>query len=177
MRGALKLDFLKLVCLFIVMTVIGCASEEVVQLIPKDYATWVSTVEEPLTYRIPGHTSLYRVIYINEIGTQVSVDATEGGKRYEYPPGTIIAKASHPDSEGKEEPDLTVMIKKPDHPQALSGWIYLSKDAGSDQENIFSAEFCIDCHTNANERHPYGDKNRLNEFRDFVFFPFTKPAE
>ncbi len=30
--------------------------------------------------------------------------------------------------------------------------------------------FCITCHANANEKHPYGDKNPNEEFRDYVYF-------
>ena len=30
--------------------------------------------------------------------------------------------------------------------------------------------FCITCHSNANEKHPYGDGNANEEFRDYVYF-------
>jgi hypothetical protein len=37
--------------------------------------------------------------------------------------------------------------------------------------------FCVTCHANANEKHPYGDRNPREEFRDYVFFvPGGAPA-
>ena len=161
-----------------VFVLAGCAEQEVVKLIPADYATWETTTEEPLTYPIPGHTSQYRVIHINERGTQVLVeDDASGGKRYEYPTGTIIVKANYPEPDGGGEPALTAMVKDPEHPDAQTGWVYVMMAPRSDRERVFTREFCVDCHVNANERHPYGDQNRRREFRDYVFVPYDKPAE
>lgn len=35
---------------------------------------------------------------------------------------------------------------------------------------MFTGNFCVTCHTNANEGHPHFDKNKNLEFRDYVYF-------
>jgi len=47
---------------------------------------------------------------------------------------------------------------------------------GTAKETVITEEFCITCHGNANESHPYGDKNPNNEYRDYLFFPYPPPA-
>ena len=64
------------------------------------------------------------------------------------------------------------MLKRPGHPQARAGWLWIVKDIPSGKETIISEEFCVTCHANANERHPYGDRNPTEDFRDFLFFPY-----
>ena len=71
----------------------------------------------------------------------------------------------------KEPFQLTIMIKDREHPSARGGWIWLVKDTRTGEEKIIDIEFCITCHANANEPHPYGDMNKNAEFRDYVFFP------
>jgi hypothetical protein len=48
------------------------------------------------------------------------------------------------------------------------------RDTASGQEKVIDYEFCYDCHANANEPHPYGDRNPHGEFRDYVFFPYQE---
>jgi hypothetical protein len=63
----------------------------------------------------------------------------------------------------------TVMVKAPDDPRAKGGWIWLVKDLASGKETVFTTNYCVTCHANANEKHPYGDKNPGEEFRDYLF--------
>lgn len=42
----------------------------------------------------------------------------------------------------------------------------------SGDESVITQEFCVTCHSNANEEHSYSDGNVNNDFRDFVFFPY-----
>ena len=37
-------------------------------------------------------------------------------------------------------------------------------------------ELGVDCHANANEKHPYGDRSAGEEHRDYVFYPFFPAA-
>jgi hypothetical protein len=40
-------------------------------------------------------------------------------------------------------------------------------DPAKKSETISDSELCFDCHCNANEPHPCGDKNPWSEFRDY----------
>jgi hypothetical protein len=61
------------------------------------------------------------------------------------------------------------MVKRPDHEQAQGGWVWISRDPESGTETIFDDQFCVNCHSNANESHPYGTGNPAEAFRDYVF--------
>jgi Cytochrome P460 len=151
----------------------GCTGKETaVKLVPTDYSQWKHPVEEMLTYEIPGHTLDARLIYINEIGTGVTAGEVNGQVRYDYPVGTIVLKENYETPESEIPKNITVMIKDPSHPDAKGGWVWIAKNVGTGEETIFDEEFCITCHQNANERHPYGDKNSSREYRDYVFYPW-----
>jgi hypothetical protein len=62
------------------------------------------------------------------------------------------------------------MVKEPGDPRAKCGWLWITKEQGG-EERVFEGNFCVTCHANANERHPYFDGNPREEFRDYVFFP------
>lgn len=166
----------KLLILFLLvyLTAGSCTGKKTEPLVPVDYAGWDSTVLAPLTMMIPGHTGPLRKIYINDVGKKVKIATEDGSKRYDYPEGTIIVKEVFPDAAGEQTPSLTVMIKDPSHPQAWGGWVWIFKNSETGDERIFSDEFCFVCHQNANEQHPYGDKNIEEEFRDYVYFPYTE---
>lgn len=140
---------------------------------PDDYSDWSSTVDGPLLYEIPGHTMDIRKIYINEIGKQLSITENQGEVVHNYPEGTIIIKENYLAEESSRPAELTVMIKAKKDERARGGWIWLVKNVANGEERVFSDEFCFTCHQNANEPHPYGDRNRNGEFRDFVFYPWN----
>ena len=141
----------------------------------EEYRAWHEPTDLPLNYTIPGHGDVYREIYINPIGETVARTTINGRQAYAYPPGTIIVKEMY---DGREKPapeehpkKLTIMIKAPDHPFALNGWLWIDADFPPAQPRVITHRLCVDCHANANETHPYGDMNPQDEFRDFVFFP------
>ncbi len=166
-------------CLIIV--VVSSCTEETKIYVPSDYADWEKTVDNPLTHPIPGHTSRWRVIHINETGTDVLIETVEDEEqRYTYPEGTILVKENY-EGEGEgggELEGITAMIKTPGDPNSVGGWVWVMKDPDTGNERIFSesANFCFICHSNANDRHPYGDRNRSEEFRDYVYYPY-EPSE
>ena len=143
-------------------------------LIPRDYSGWEKTVEEMLTYEIPGHTLDARVIYINDKGTEVAAKDVDGRISYDYPTGTVFLKENYPTQDSQDVDNYTVMIKDPTHPKSRGGWVWVLRIGEDGKERIFEDEFCFTCHQNANERHPYGDKNADREFRDYVFYPWTE---
>lgn len=142
-------------------------------LTPDGYTNWTRLNREELNYPIPGHMSNYRTAYINERGE--NPDITEQGDElsYSFPEGTVIVKEVYHglEIEKDDKPfQLTVMIKDPKNAQARAGWLWVVKDLETDEETVFAHEFCVTCHANANENHPYGDGNPKEEFRDYVFF-------
>ena len=72
---------------------------------------------------------------------------------------------------------LTIMVKAGDHPDAIRGWVWLTKDPATGEETIISQQFCAACHSQANQSHPYGDGNSDNEHRDCVFIPYSSQEE
>jgi hypothetical protein len=150
----------------------SCAKQVRQTLIPPDYASWKKTTNVVLDYPIPGHEDRFRVIYIDERGAGVT-RRSSGNGRVEFPAGTVIAKeiygVSKPGS-ADEPVMLTAMVKAPDDPQASAGWLWLIKDLASGKENVYTGDFCVRCHANANEKHPYGMKNPDGVFSDYVFF-------
>lgn len=142
----------------------GCAEEEK-SFLSDTYADWTRINREELDYPVPGHESNYRIIYMNETGT--------GAGGYPFPAGTVIIKEIFEGldpEEGAAPVMLTAMVKAPDHDAARGGWLWIVKDLSSDNERIIREEFCLTCHDNANEEHPYADGNPSGEFRDYVYF-------
>ena len=155
----------------------GCKKEETARLIvPDNYSNWAITADN-LNYPIPGHEKHFRRVFINPVGEKVTTEKKNGRLFYNYPKGTIIIKEIYPSLKPKPETkpiSLSVMIKDPDNPKSRDGWIWIVKDLKKNTEKIIDYEFCYDCHTNANEPHPYGDGNPNGDFRDDVFFPYKK---
>lgn len=142
-------------------------------LIPDEYTNWTRLNREELNYPIPGHMSNYRIAYINETGENPDITEQEDELSYSFPEGTVIVKEVYHgfEIEKDDEPfQLTVMIKDPKNPQARGGWLWIVEDLETGEETVFTHEFCVTCHANANEKHPYGDGNPKEEFRDYVFF-------
>ena len=148
--------------------------------IPANYTTWNTPTEVVFNYSIPGHESHFRKIYIKSLGEAVRM--TQSGNRTicDFPQGTIIVKEIYEglDLPGEQEVPtlLTVMIKHSEHPESRGGWLWLSQNYATKEMQIIDYEYCVDCHTNANERHPYGDGNVNEEFRDYVYFPPIPPS-
>ena len=167
-----------LISIIFCLAIIGfasCQQKEQPKLTPENYRLWNKTIDTILDYPVPGHKDNCRIMYINTIGEGVQMTEENGRMVYEYPEGTIIVKEIYrglePPQEKEQPVQLTIMIKDSQHPQALSGWVWLVTTPATGEEQIFDYNFCADCHTNANEPHPYGDKNPNADFRDFVFFP------
>lgn len=151
----------------------SCA-EEPIEYLDVDYQTWERTVAEDLTEVVPGHGAGLRRIYINRTGTDATTDS-DGTVR--YPDGTVIVKEVYavPDPRPGEEPlVLTGMVKAPEVSDSRGGWIWVVRNVQSGEETVFAEEYCITCHANANESHPYGDQNASESFRDFVFYPYLR---
>ena len=110
------------------------------------------------------------------IGSQVKTGfsrASEAGGRVAFPDGTVIAKeifAVTSPGPADKPVMITGMVKAPGDPDARSGWLWLTKDLASGKESVYTGDFCVRCHANANEMHPYGSKNPSGAFSDYVFF-------
>jgi len=147
--------------------------KEVLDFVPEDYSSWRRTTEIPLDYPIPGHMDTMRIPRMNEIGWSAAPSPDgEGRSRWGFPEGTVIVKevyANKNPAPGEAPTMLTVMAKQPRDSRALGGWLWITASAGG-EEKLFSGSFCVSCHANANEKHPYFDRNPLEEFRDYVFF-------
>jgi hypothetical protein len=163
--------------LLILFCLFSCAEQKPAQLVPDDYSYWERLTDTELNYPIPGHMDNYRIPYINEIGENVSIKNEGGRIVYDYPEGTIIIKEIYagPEYQDGDKPTaLTVMVKDPDSPLARGGWIWIMKSLDSGKEIINTDGFCVNCHNDANENHPYGQGNPNEDFRDCVFFPYSK---
>jgi len=169
---------MKLFILFLTLIIFylsACAEQKPEALIPEDYSSWKRTTDIELNYPIPGHMDNYRIPYINKIGENVSITEQGGRVVHDYPQGTIILKEIYAGStynEGDVPTALTVMVKDPESPLARGGWIWIMKPLNSGQEIINTDGFCLNCHNDANEDHPYSQGNPNQEFRDYVFFPY-----
>ena len=160
--------------------VAGCQQTPESPLLPDDYQSWVQrapTVE--LDYPVPGHENHYRIMYGNDLSSHFTSTTSSGEGGISYPPGTVIIKEIY---EGLERPaegavpiTLTAMIKRPEDNRNFGGWLWVAQDVASGKETVLDHDYCVKCHSNANELHPYGDRNRSGEFRDFVFFPAATP--
>lgn len=151
----------------------GCSRQETVDFIPEDYRSWPRTTNTTLQFPIPGHEDNLRKIYINPEGLDYDRELEDGKLHYFFPEGTVIVKEVYdgfdpaPDEPPKQ---LTVMVKKPEHPKAQGGWLWIVAPSAEGRENIVENEFCLTCHSNANEQHPYDDGNPNEQFRDYVFY-------
>jgi hypothetical protein len=144
---------------------------------PSEYTRWARPIPGILHHPIPGHENNRRRIFINAPGTQVKVERRENRVYWEYPEGTIIVKEIIAGLQGKDSDSpfqLTVMIKAPEDPRSRGGWLWVAKAVDSGEQTVVDWEFCVDCHANANEPHPYGDRNKDSEFRDYVYYPYRK---
>jgi len=142
-------------------------------LIPEGYDTWNTTTEVRLDYPIPGHEDKFRIIYMNAAGFGFTRSGTSS-ERIEFPEGTIIAKDIYAVSNPGPSDlpiKITAMVKASSDPAARGGWIWVVKDLESGEETTMSGDFCVRCHANANEPHPYGWKNPDGVYADYVFFP------
>ena len=157
----------------VLLMIVGCKSESEVNFIPEDYREWPATTDTKLQFPIPGHEDNLRKIYINPQGLEYKKTSEAGTNRYFFPEGTVIVKEIYQGfTPGpKAAPaQLTVMVKKPEHPKAQGRWLWIVASSAEGQENIVENEFCLTCHSNANEQHPYADGNPKEEFRDYVFY-------
>ncbi|MBN1412279.1 MAG: cytochrome P460 family protein [Spirochaetales bacterium] len=157
----------------VMLLFLGCAEKK--PLIPLEYNDWKRTINEVLKYPIPGHENNYRKIFINDTGTKVVREEKEGRTYDNYPDGTIIIKEIYDSSDYKDTDkpvNLTCMVKDPKNVNSRGGWVWIVKSPETGTETILTQAFCVTCHANANEPHPYGDKNLNNDFRDYVFFPY-----
>lgn len=171
-----KFSYLTFITLFIIIVgFAACQQKEQPKLTPDNYRSWSKTVETLLDYPIPGHESNCRIIYINAKGENVRPTEKNGRLFYAYPEGTIVVKEIYRGLKQPKEDEtpikLSVMIKDSQHPQSQSGWLWIVTIPANREERIIDHNLCVDCHTNANEPHPYGDKNPNSDFRDFVYFP------
>lgn len=162
-----------------IMVFVACQQKEPSQLTPDDYRSWNKTTDTVFNYPVPGHENHFRVIYINDIGNSVQPTQKNGRRIYDYPKGTIIVKEIYQGLEqsknGEEPIQLAVMIKDSEHPKSRAGWLWIAVTYATKEERIIDYEFCVDCHANANEPHPYGDKNPNSDYRDCVYFPPQHP--
>lgn len=160
------------VCSAILMLGLSCARPRPPLLIPDGYASWRRTTDVRLDYPIPGHEDRFRIIHMNDTGFSFSLVQGPSG-RVQFPEGTIIAKEIYPTSNPQpaDKPVmLTAMVKASSDPDARGGWIWLTKDLATGMEKRMLGDFCVQCHANANEAHPYGWKNPEAVFSDYVFF-------
>jgi hypothetical protein len=166
----------RVLVLFVVLLIFGGCQRQSTPLVTSDYANWSSTTTEVLNYPIPGHEENLRRIFINETGKGVSTEMRVNRLFHSYPENTVIIKEVYDGFTPDDDDDpvrLLVMIKNSQHSQSRGGWVWISKDVSSGDEQIIDYQFCFDCHGDANERHPYGDGNPRAEFRDYVYFPYT----
>lgn len=154
---------------------LGCAEEEPPPLVIEDHSGWARTTNRTLDFPVPGHGDGERRIFINAVGATVQQPASEESP-WEYPEGTVIVKEVYEAPAPPEDAPpsmLTIMVKRPDHPSSRGGWVWLTKQPGSEEQRIFTEQFCVTCHANANEEHPYGEGNPAEQFRDYVYYPYT----
>jgi len=152
---------------------VGCAAEKPPVYATPDYHSWKRTTDVVLDYPIPGHQNRFRIPRMNEVGFTAKPTTDNGKRHWDFPVGTIIVKEIYqtPKPAAKELPiQLTIMVKAPKDPRSQGGWLWVTRDLPNGKEAVFMGNFCITCHENANEKHPYGDGNPNEEFRDYVYF-------
>jgi hypothetical protein len=152
---------------------IACKGKAPVVYATPDYPTWQRTTNEILDYPIPGHQDRLRVPRMNEIGFRAQPTVENGKRHWSFPEGTVIVKEVFrtPKPAAGEGPiQLTIMAKASKDPRAQGGWLWITRDLPGGTDAVFMGNYCITCHANANEKHPYGDGNPNEEFRDYVYF-------
>jgi hypothetical protein len=161
----------------------GCAKHEIYA--PPDYTSWARTTDVVLDYPIPGHENRLRIPRMNSKGFTAAPTRSGGRLAWSFPEGTVIVKevyASAKPAQGEKPIQLTIMAKEPGDEHAQGGWVWLTRDLPDGKETVFTGNFCVTCHENANEQHPYGDGNPNEDFRDYVYFvpgekiPKTPPS-
>ncbi len=151
----------------------GCsrAPEEIYA--PADYPTWERTTSITLNYPIPGHENRLRIPRMNAKGFSAIPARVGSGLKWDFPEDTVIVKevyATANPAPGDKPVQLTIMAKDPNDKRAQAGWLWITKDLPDGKETVFTGNFCVTCHANANEKHPYGDGNSNEDFRDYVYF-------
>lgn len=150
------------------VVLVGCAEDAPEPLLDIDYSGWRQTTSAMLNFPVPGHGSTRRVIFCNDAAWQAE-PADDFSITYQE--GAVFIKEIYPlDSpEGTEPERLLAMIKDSDAPIGRGGWIWVARTVATGEETIFDEEYCVTCHANANETHPYGVGNDNERFRDYVF--------
>ncbi len=141
--------------------------------VPPDYVKWRRTTDAVLNYPIPGHMDRFRIPRMNDIGFSAKPKLVGGKSSWDFPEDTVIVKevyASANPAPGDKPIQLTIMVKDPKEEGAMGGWLWYTRDMPDGKETRFTGNYCVTCHSNANEQHPYGDGNPREEFRDYVFF-------
>jgi hypothetical protein len=163
--------------MILLLTAYGSCSREESLVIPSQYSFWERTVDIDLNVPIPGHMDNLRRIFMNETGFSYLRENPEAGNSIPalFPDGTMIVKEIYesPTVQPGEAPQsLMAMVKSSGHSDARGGWLWVVKDFSTGKENIFTDQFCVTCHSDANNSHPYGDRNAESQFRDYLFhFP------
>ncbi len=151
----------------------GCTDAKQPVFATPDYHAWQRTTDVILDYPIPGHQDRFRIPRMNAIGFAAKPTIDNGKQRWDFPVGTIIVKevyATPKPTPGEQPIQLTLMVKAPRDSHSQGGWLWITRDLPNGKETVFMGNFCITCHANANEKHPYGDGNPNEEFRDYVYF-------
>ena len=151
----------------------SCSAKKVTVYATSDYPSWRRTTDLVLDYPIPGHQDRLRIPRMNDIGFTVKPTTVAGKRRWDFPEGSVIVKEVYrtpTPARGEPPIQLTIMVKAPKHPDAQGGWLWITRNLPDGKEAVFMGNFCITCHANANEKHPYGDGNPNEEFRDYVYF-------
>lgn len=151
------------------LAVSACSEPESEPLGDVDYQGWRQSTSAVLNFPVPGHGTGLRRIFVNDAGYELPL-ADDGSTT--YPEGTMFVKEvyGNPDPDPDAEPAmLTIMLKDETDPRNRGGWVWLVRDPASGEETVFDEEFCVTCHANANEEHPYGTGNEDRVFRDYVF--------
>ena len=151
----------------------SCAARKAPVYATEDYHSWQRTTNVVLDYPIPGHQDRFRIPRMNAIGFTAQPTIENGKRRWDFPEGTVIVKevyATTKPAPGEKPIQLTIMVKAQKDPHSQGGWLWITRDLPQGREAVFMGNFCITCHANANEKHPYGDGNPSEEFRDYVYF-------
>ncbi len=170
-----------LVCVSTILLMITSACEKQEQQtftpIPVDYKSWHQPLKKSLDYQIPGHGDSRRIVFLNEQARNArKIKDNKNKEMVDFPDGSIIIKEVYKrEGSGYQvTPQLVVMVKNRKNEDALDGWLYYVRNAGSPQVRLINTRFCVGCHEAANEVHPYFDNNLEGMFRDYVFLNVAK---
>ncbi|MFW6229156.1 MAG: cytochrome P460 family protein [Alkalispirochaeta sp.] len=154
--------------LSLLLVTIGCSEPEE-PLLSVPYHDWDETTEQLLDFTVPGHGSGLRKIYANSVVFETPLPETG---EITYPAGAVFVKEVYetPAPSAEDTPAMLVgMVKAPDDPRSQGGWVWVTRNPADETETVFTDRFCITCHGNANEEHPYGSGNPDGAFRDYIF--------